>query len=46
MAFLALAPFLGAENANEFIGGRLEGSGQLGAGARDRTRFIAASAAR
>jgi AcrR family transcriptional regulator len=46
MAFLALAPFLGAENANEFIGGRLEGSDQLGAGARDRTRFIAASAAR
>ncbi len=46
IAFLALAPFLGPENANDFINGRLEGSDQLSPAARDRLAAIAWTSAR
>jgi AcrR family transcriptional regulator len=46
MAFLALAPFLGAEQANEFINGRLERSARHGPAARRPPKRVAASTVR
>jgi AcrR family transcriptional regulator len=46
MAFLALAPFLGAENANELIDERLQESNQLSPAARDRLAAITRTSAR
>lgn len=46
MAFLALAPFLGAEDANEFINGRLERSARLSPAVRGPLESVAAGSVR